>query len=66
MTTKAPKKVQSPKTEMLVAGEFSVRYLAEILFRRKRIFLIPLILTPLLSLVASLLQGVLQHLLTGV
>ena len=55
MTTKAPKKVQSPKTEMLVAGEFSVRYLAEILFRRKRIFLIPLILTPLLSLVASLL-----------
>ena len=55
MTTKTPIKIQSPKPELRVAGDFDFRYLAEILFRRKRIFLVPLILTPVLSLVISLL-----------
>jgi polysaccharide biosynthesis transport protein len=38
-----------------VAGDFSVRYLVEILFRRKRVFLLPLILTPLFAILISFL-----------
>jgi polysaccharide chain length determinant protein (PEP-CTERM system associated) len=38
-----------------VAGDFSLRYLLEILFRRKRVFLLPLILTPLFAVLISLL-----------
>jgi len=55
MTGKAPKKIQPLKMEARVAGDFSLRYLIEILFRRKRVFLVLLILTPILSMFLSLL-----------
>jgi polysaccharide chain length determinant protein (PEP-CTERM system associated) len=42
------------RMETLLAGEFSLRYLVEILFRRKRVLVVPLILTPLLALLISL------------
>ncbi len=38
-----------------MAGEFSLRNLLEILFRRKRVFLVPVILTPVFSLLIFLL-----------
>lgn len=45
--------MRSPETS--VAGDFSLRYLLEVFFRRKRVFLLALILTPLLAVVISLL-----------
>ena len=53
MTGKAPKRTQPSTPETNVAGDFSLKYLLEILFRRKRIFLVPMLLTPVLSLLVS-------------
>ena len=54
MTTKIPKRTSSTTPDARVAGDFSLRYLLEILFRRKRVFILPLILTPILSFLISL------------
>jgi polysaccharide biosynthesis transport protein len=55
MTTPTPERSPTPSIATPVAGDFSLRYLLEILFRRKRVFLLPLILTPLLSVLISFL-----------
>ena len=55
MTTLTPERNPTPSTGTPVAGDFSLRYLLEILFRRKRIFLLPLILTPMFAMLISLL-----------
>ena len=55
MTTKAPTRTPPSAPEPRLVGDFSLRYLLEVLFRRKRIFLVPLILVPVLSLIVSLL-----------
>jgi polysaccharide biosynthesis transport protein len=55
MTTPTPERNPTPSTGTPVAGDFSLRYLLEILFRRKRVFLLPLILTPLFAVLISFL-----------
>jgi len=47
-------KIPTSSIERPVAGDFSLRYLLEILFRRKRVFLLPLVLTPLFAVLISL------------
>ena len=54
MSSKVPRRTQPTTPETRVAGDFSLRYLLETVFRRKRLFLVVLILTPILSLLASL------------
>lgn len=53
LTTKAPRRAAAGAGEPKLAGDFSVRYLLEILFRRKRLFIIPLLLTPVLAFLLS-------------
>ena len=55
MTPKVPILTPPLAPETRLAGDFSLRYLLEILFRRKRIFFVTLILVPVLSLIISLL-----------
>lgn len=45
----------SQAPEIAVAGDFSMRYLLEIVFRRKRVLLLTLVLTPVLSILLGLL-----------
>ena len=51
--------VRNPQTtdlrsgEPKVAGDFGLRYLVEVLFRRKRMLLIPIVCTPLLAILLS-------------
>jgi uncharacterized protein involved in exopolysaccharide biosynthesis/Mrp family chromosome partitioning ATPase len=45
--------MRNPETS--VAGDFSLRYLLEVFFRRKRVFVMALILTPMLAVAISLL-----------
>ncbi len=54
-TTETPGHAGLRGTEPGSVGDFNLRYLLEILFRRKRAFLVPLVLTPLLSLLLCLL-----------
>ncbi len=53
LTTKAPRRAAGGAGEPKLAGDFSVRYLLEIMFRRKRLFIVPLLLTPVLALLLS-------------
>ena len=53
LTTKAPRHAAGRAGDPKLAGDFSVRYLLEILFRRKRLFLIPVLLTPILGFLVS-------------
>ncbi len=53
LTTKAPRRAAAGAGEPKLAGDFSFRYLLEILFRRKRTFLLPMLLTPVLALLLS-------------
>lgn len=53
LTTKVPRRAAAGTGEPKLAGEFSIRYLLEILFRRKRTFLIPMLLTPVLAFLLS-------------
>ena len=53
LTTKSPRRAAAGAGEPKLAGDFSVRYLLEILFRRKRLFIVPLLLTPLLAFLLS-------------
>jgi polysaccharide biosynthesis transport protein len=55
MTTLTSERNPTPSAKTPVAGDFNLRYLLEILFRRKRVFLLPLILTPLFAVLISLL-----------
>ena len=53
LTTKLPRRAPPGAGEPKLAGDFSFRYLLEILFRRKRLFLLPLLLTPVLAFLLS-------------
>ncbi|MFZ4395566.1 MAG: exopolysaccharide transport family protein [Kiritimatiellia bacterium] len=55
MSSQVPQRTQpAAASEMSVAGDFSVRYLFEILFRRKRVLLATMVLTPVLSTLIGL------------
>ena len=43
-----------PASEAGIAGDFSIRYLFEVVFRRKRALMVPLVLTPVLSILIAL------------
>ena len=53
LTTKTPRRAVGGPGEPKLAGEFSLRYLLEILFRRKRLFIVPMLLTPILAFLLS-------------
>ena len=53
LTTKKPRRAGGGAGEPKLAGDFSVRYLLEILFRRKRLFIVPMLLTPVLAFLLS-------------
>ena len=53
LTTKTPRRAAASAGEPKLAGDFSLRYLLEILFRRKRVFIIPMLLTPVLAFLFS-------------
>ena len=53
MTTSTPDKYPNHNPKTPVAGDFSLRYLIEIFFRRKRVFLMLLVLTPVLAVLFS-------------
>jgi polysaccharide chain length determinant protein (PEP-CTERM system associated) len=55
MTTAMPIKNPLRNPGSPVAGDFSLRYLLEIFFRRKRVFLLLIVLTPILAVLLSLL-----------
>ncbi len=57
MISRSPQRSQllSSSPETPLAGEFSLRYLLEVVFRRKRVLLAVVVATPLLSLLVSLL-----------
>ncbi len=55
MAALTPSKHPMRNPETSVAGDFSLRYLLEVFFRRKRVFLAALVLTPILAIVVSLL-----------
>ena len=56
MGSQNSRRVQSPSVpETGIAGDFNLRYLLEVLFRRKRALLLPMVLTPLLSILIGLL-----------
>lgn len=55
MSSQIPQRRQPLAPETRVAGDFSMRYLLEIVFRRKRVLLVTLVCTPLLSILVSLL-----------
>ena len=56
MTTTTPEKYPTRSPTTPVAGDFSLHYLLEIFFRRKRVFLLVLILTPILAILISFLM----------
>ncbi|MEI6153187.1 MAG: Wzz/FepE/Etk N-terminal domain-containing protein, partial [Deltaproteobacteria bacterium] len=56
MTTSTPEKYPTRSPTTPVAGDFSLHYLLEIFFRRKRVFLLVLILTPMLAILISFLM----------
>jgi polysaccharide chain length determinant protein (PEP-CTERM system associated) len=49
--------VRSEGAESFVVGEFSLRYLLEVLFRRKAILMIPILLLPILALAVTFLMS---------
>lgn len=51
--SKKPTKENKENIAARPAGDFSVKYFVEILFRRKRIFMIPVVLVPILSVILS-------------
>ena len=51
-----PEKHPTRSKGIPVAGDFSLRYLVEIFFRRKRVFLLALMLTPILAVLISFLM----------
>ena len=53
-TIRNPRRTAGGASEPKLAGDFSLRYLLEILFRRKRLLVLPMVLTPLLALLFSL------------
>ena len=53
LTTKTPRRAAGGPGEPKLAGDFSIRYLLEIMFRRKRLFILPLLLTPVLAFLFS-------------
>jgi polysaccharide chain length determinant protein (PEP-CTERM system associated) len=55
MTSQVPRRGPIRPPETRIAGDFCLRYLLEIVFRRKRVLLVTLIFVPLLSILVSLL-----------
>ena len=53
MNTRTPRRAADGTGEARIAGDFSLLYLLEILFRRKRLFVLPVLLTPLLAVLVS-------------
>jgi len=54
-TTRFPQRPAHKDAGRKPLGDFSVKYLVEILFRRKRLFLVPVLLVPVLAVAASFL-----------
>ena len=55
MKSQPLKRVKPPVFEPGLAGDFSMRALLEVVFRRKRVLLLTLFLTPLLAILAGFL-----------
>ncbi|MEI8243454.1 MAG: hypothetical protein WCI17_09335, partial [bacterium] len=54
MSIQVPRRRQSAQAvESPIAGDFSLRYLCEIVFRRKRTLLLTMVFTPILCILAS-------------
>ena len=53
LTSKSPRRAAAGAGEPKLAGDFSVRYLLEIMFRRKRLFILPMLLMPVLAFLFS-------------
>ena len=53
LTTKSPRRAAASAGEPKLAGDFSIRYLLEIIFRRKRLFILPMLLMPVLAFLFS-------------
>ncbi len=51
--SQTPKRIKQPEKKSFIVGDFSIRYMLEILFRRKRQFIIPFIIIPPLSILLA-------------
>jgi len=54
MNPQTPKRVESPSAETRIAGDFSLRYLFEVFFRRKRMLFTTLVFTAGMTILISL------------